>query len=305
MAKIKILEVGPRDGLQNEAKALTVAQRIQLISKLSDAGLVNIEIGAFVSPKWVPQMTGTNKVVKSIYKKQSSGSIGKGVKFSSLVPNIHGMQEAIKTPIKEIAIFAACSESFSKKNINCSIKESFERFAEVIKVARKNKIKVRGYLSTAFGCPYEGKVSQARVVSLIEKLLDMGIYEVSVGDTIGVATPKQVEQLLKKSKHISNSKIAMHFHDTRGTALANVLKSLDMGIIKFDSSIGGLGGCPYARGASGNLATEDLAYMLQGMGLNANIDIEKMVKIKLWIEKILGRELPSHVGRSGLPTLLS
>ena len=300
--KIKIVEVGPRDGLQNEKSPLSLTTRYQLVKKLADAGLKNIEVGAFVSPKWVPQMAGSGRLVKKVFDKQKQGQLPKDLNFSALVPNPRGMEDALKTPIKEVAIFGACSESFSRKNINCSIDESFDRFAEVLKMARQNKIRVRGYLSTAFGCPYEGNVSQTRVVKLVSRMLDLGVFEVSLGDTIGVATPKQVNDLLKRlNRAVVLNKIAMHFHDTRGTALANVYASLQFGIRSFDTSVGGLGGCPYAKGASGNQATEDLAYMLEGMGDSTGLDINKLVSMRQWLEKRVGHSLPSHVGQAGLP----
>lgn len=300
--KVKVVEVGARDGLQNEETPLDLATRWQFIKKLSKTGLKNIEVGAFVSPKWVPQMAGSDMLVKKSLKAKADSKIHKSVKFSALVPNVRGMEDALKTGIKEIAIFGASSESFSEKNINCSIAESFHRFEKVMQMAKKNKVKVRGYLSTAFGCPYEGKVKRQKVYPLVQKMLDLGVYEVSIGDTIGVATPKQVNEFLKGlSNEVDLNKIAMHFHDTRGTALANVYASLNYDIKTYDSSIGGLGGCPYAVGASGNLATEDLIYMLEGMGIKTGVDIESLIQIKRWIEDKLGRALPSHVGRSGLP----
>lgn len=302
MKKIKIVEVGARDGLQNEKKLVSTATRIKFIEKLSSAGLKHIEIGAFVSPKWVPQMASSDKVVNSILKKQKSGKLQKSIKYSCLVPNMRGFEDAIKTDIKEIAIFGSCSEAFSQRNINCSVAESFKRFDKVIYSAKKHKIKVRGYLSMAFGDPYDGKISPIKVASLAEKLIDKGVYEVSIGDTIGVATPKQVIAVIKalKKKSIPLSKIAMHFHDTRGTALANVYASLENDITIFDSSIGSLGGCPYAPGSLGNLATEDLVYMLEEMGYKTGISIPELIKIKKWIEKIVDRPLASHVGNAGL-----
>ncbi len=302
MKTIKIVEVGARDGLQNEKKTISVATRIKFIEKLSKAGLKNIEIGAFVSPKWVPQMDSSDKVINSILKKQKKGALKKNIKYSCLVPNMKGFEAAIKTDIKEIAIFGSCSEAFSQRNINCSVAESFKRFDDVIVASKKHKIKVRGYLSMAFGDPYDGKISPAKVASLAKKLIDKGVYEVSIGDTIGVATPKQVKLVIKalKKKNIPISKIAMHFHDTRGTALANVYASLQEGIAVFDSSIGSLGGCPYAPGSLGNLSTEDLVYMLQEMGYKTGISIPELIKIKKWIEKIVDRPLASHVGNAGL-----
>lgn len=292
---IKIVEVGPRDGLQNESRILTPKEKIAFVNRLSKTGLKFIEFGAFVSPKWVPQMSGSDQVAQSL--KHSK----KQITYSALVPNLMGLEQALKYNVKEVAIFAAASESFSKRNINCNIEESFERFEHVMKVTKSKKIKVRGYLSTVFACPFEGVIPTHVVVKLTQRLLALGCYEVSLGDTIGVATPKQVEALLKslKKAKVPFNKIAMHFHDTRGTALANVLKSMDMGIRIFDSSLGGLGGCPYAPGALGNLATEDLVYMLEGMGYRTGVDLNQLVKTHDWIQSIIGRPLNSHVGLSG------
>ena len=299
---IRIIEVGPRDGLQNEKKSLDLSTRIELIKRLADSGLKQIEVGAFVSPKWVPQMSESVDVAKEIVRLQELKQIAADVEFTSLVPNMRGMEDALKTGLKEVAIFGSCSEAFSKKNINCSIAESFVRFRSVAEVAHRHKFKLRGYLSVAFGCPYEGKVSEQRVVRLVRAMVKLGVYEVSIGDTIGVATPKQVESLLKKVKRVSSlDKIAMHFHDTRGTALANVYASLKEGVRAFDSSIGGLGGCPYAKGASGNLATEDLVYLLKGMGLKTSADLEKLIHLRKWLEEKIGHELPAKVSRAGLP----
>ena len=288
MKSVHIVEVGARDGLQNEKKILTVPTRVEFIKKLSSAGLQRIEAGAFVSPKWVPQMVHTDKVLKKIRGSK---------RYSVLVPNERGMFQAIESGVKEVAIFGSCSDTFSKGNINRTIKESFRIFESVVRLAKRHKIRVRGYLSTSFGCPYEGSVSQAKVASLTQKILDMGVYEVSIGDTIGVATPRQVENLLKLflKKGISLKKVALHLHDTRGVALANVLMGLRCGVNTFDSSLGGLGGCPYAQGASGNLATEDLVYMLHGMGFKTGVNLKKLTEIKPWIEKKVGRSLPSKV----------
>lgn len=293
---VKIVEVGPRDGLQNEIRILSPKEKLEFIRKLSLTGLKHIEFGAFVSPKWVPQMAGSDKVAKHLARKKQSS-----IAYHALVPNLIGLEAAIRHKVKHISIFAAASESFSQKNINCSIEESFERFEPVMEVARKKKIKVRGYLSTVFACPFEGKIAESKVVNLTQRLLDIGCYEVSLGDTIGVATPKQVESLLKrfKQKKIAFKKLAMHFHDTRGTALANVLRSLDMGVRTFDSSLGGLGGCPYAPGALGNLATEDLVYMLDGMGYKTGVNLQKLVQTHHWAQEIIGHPLKSHVGQSG------
>ena len=238
MNKVKIVEVGPRDGLQNESTHLDLGSRFDFIRHLAASGLKRIEVGAFVSPQWVPQMEGSHELITDLYRRLDE--FPKDVRFSALVPNVKGMTDALTTPISEVAVFGACSESFSKKNINCSIKESLERFQIVVALARKNKRKVRGYLSVAFGCPYEGAVSEARVVELVQAYFKMGIYEVSIGDTIGVATPQQVRSLLTKlkRKRLPFKNIAMHLHDTRGTALANVLASLDLGIRKQSSQIG-------------------------------------------------------------------
>lgn len=299
--KIRIIEVGPRDGLQNEKKSLDVPTRVELIKKLAEAGVRRIEVGAFVSPQFVPQMSSSIELVRAVLKEQGSGGISNEVQFSCLVPNVRGMEDALKSGIQEVAIFGACSETFSKKNINCSIAESFIRFRQVMEMAQYHKIRVRGYLSTVFGCPYEGRVAESRVLRLVRAMLKLGVYEVSLGDTIGVATPKQVESLLKKIKRITPYKnIAMHFHDTRGTSLANVYASYKLGVSTFDASVGGAGGCPYAKGATGNLATEDLVHMLKGMGIPLQIDLEKLIQIKVWLEQKLDRELPSRVGRAGV-----
>lgn len=300
--KVQIVEVGARDGLQNEEKTIPWNKKTRLIKELSRSGLQRIEAGAFVSPKWVPQMADSLKVAKHILKDQASGKLPRTVRYSCLVPNEKGMELALQSGIKEIAIFGASSESFSKRNINCSIAESFERFKNIVKLAKKNRIKVRGYLSTAFGCPYEGQVSQAKVARLVKRMFDLGVYEVSVGDTIGVATPKQVESVISKiEKQVGLKNIAMHFHDTRGTALANVHQSLQMGVRVFDSSVGGLGGCPYAKGAAGNLATEDLVYMLHGLGFKTDVNLDKLMSIRHWLQKELSRELPAKVSRAGHP----
>ena len=299
---VQIVEVGPRDGLQNEKKNLTLQQRYDLIKRLSHAGIERIEIGAFVSKDWVPQMSDSMELVKKVLAAQASGELPAKARYSTLVPNLKGMELAVQSGIKEVAIFGASTESFSKKNINCSIAESFVRFRQVMDLAKPNKIKVRGYLSMAFGCPYEGRVDESRVVRLVRAMLKLGVYEVSIGDTIGVATPLQVESLLKKVKKVTPlSKIAMHFHDTRGTALANVLAAYRMGVKVFDTSVGGLGGCPYAKNATGNLATEDLMYMLDGMHLKFAGKVEPLIEMRSWIQSAVDHELPAKVSKSGLP----
>ncbi len=299
--KITLVEMGLRDGLQNEKTLIDVPTRIEMALRLVKAGARRIELGAFVRPDWVPQMAGSKEVVNAVLSLQKKGQISEKVIFSVLVPNEHGFNDALATGIKEIAIFAACSESFSKKNINCSIEESFARFLPVMALARKHKIKVRGYLSVCFGCPFEGPVPEARVVQLAHKMFKMGAYEISIGDTIGVAHVGQVESLLKKLKSkVPLKNIAGHFHDTRGQALANIERAFQMGVKTFDSSLGGLGGCPYAPGATGNVATEDVVYMFHGMKVKTGLDIESLLEINPWIAEKVRHELPSRVGKIGL-----
>jgi hydroxymethylglutaryl-CoA lyase len=300
MAKIKIVEMGPRDGLQNEKNIFKINTRTEFICRLVDAGLENIEIGAFVSPQKIPQMSGSADVVKSI----NSTYPDRKINFPVLVPNEKGMMDALAASAREVAVFTAASESFSMANINCTIEESFQRFEPVFKLAQKNKIKVRGYLSTCFYCPFEGKVKPQKVVALAKRLIKMGCYEVSIGDTIGAANPKEVKvlvQMLKKS--IPVKQIAMHFHDTRGTAIANILESLKLGVTTFDSSLGGIGGCPYAPGAQGNVSTEDVVFMLEGMGLKTGVDLAKLIEVNHWMAKQMDHPLPSKVGKAGLPKL--
>ncbi len=299
---IRIVEVGPRDGLQNEKKYLDFSVRLELIQKLVDSGLKTIEIGAFVSSEKIPQMAQSLEItqkINDIYNIRKSKN-----QFPVLVPNERGMQDALKAHIKEVAIFTAASETFNQANINCSIEESFERFHPVLNLAKKNKIKVRGYLSTCFYCPYEGKIKPQKVVLLAKRLLQLGCYEVSIGDTIGAAAPTEVATVLKGLKtEIRGKKIAMHFHDTRGTALANVLESLKYGVKTFDSSIGGLGGCPYAPGAQGNVSTEDIVYMLHGMGLKTGINLQKLIETNQWLSEKMEKPLVSRVAKAGLPKL--
>ncbi len=300
--KISIVEVGPRDGLQNEKKVLSEEVRLQFARRLAKAGIKNIELGAFVSPKWVPQMAGSGPLMQKALQLQRQGEISKDVIFSALVPNQKGMEDAIQIGVKNVSIFASASETFSQKNINCSIEESFVRFTEVLARAKPLKMKVRGYLSMCFGCPFEGEVPEQQVVRLVKRLTKLGVYEVSIGDTIGVAHPKQVRSLVGKLvKAVGSKKLAMHFHDTRGTALANILASLDFGIRTFDSSLGGLGGCPHAPAATGNVATEDVLYMLHGMGFSSGINLPELIAINKWMAGEIGHELPSLVGKAGLP----
>ena len=292
MSTIRLVELGPRDGLQNEKITLSVEMRVQFIEKLIECGMRNIETGAFVSPRWVPQMAKSSEVLTNLRAKQKMGEIPQSIRLLNLVPNLKGLEEALKSGVQEIAVFTAASETFSKKNTNATIKESLIRIEEVINIAKKNKLKIRGYISTCWYCPFEGKIAESKVLKLAEKLHDLGVYEVSVGDTIGAATPNKVRSLNKKLiKSIGVKNLAMHFHDTRGTALANILASLDMGIRAFDSSLGGLGGCPYAPGAAGNVATEDVVYMLHGMGFKTGYDLEKLQEVNKWAGPLLGRKL--------------
>ncbi|MEM7647471.1 MAG: hydroxymethylglutaryl-CoA lyase [Pseudomonadota bacterium] len=300
MAKVNIVEMGLRDGLQNEAVHLSVLQRFQLLKKIDEAGVRRVELGAFVSPKWVPQMSDTAKLFKKSLRAQEQKKLNSQLRLSALVPNLRGLVDADKARVKEVAVFGAASETFSQKNINCSIKESLQKFTDVVGEAQKKKIKTRAYLSTIFACPYEGKIPLKKVLSLVEKYLELGVYEVSLGDTIGVGSPKQVRALLKGvSKMASRKKIALHFHDTRGTAIANILASLDLGYTTFDTSIGGLGGCPYAPGAAGNVATEDVVYMLNEMGCSTGISLDKLIKTTHWMNRQVGRQLPSKLSLAG------
>ena len=301
MKKVKIVEVGLRDGLQNESTVLTLEQRFALMQKLVQSGIKFIEVGAFVSPKWVPQMAQTQEMTQLVLSDLKSKKLLKKISPSVLVPNEIGMKQAIDSGIKEVAIFAATSESFSKKNINCSIDESFERFIPVMKLARKHKIKVRGYLSTCFGCPFEGDIDEKKVVAIAQKMNRLGVYEISIGDTIGVAHVGQVTSLFKKLiKVIPKRKLAGHFHDTRGQALANILAAYELGISVFDSSLGGLGGCPYAPGAAGNVATEDVVYMFQTMKVDTNLNLSKLIQTNQWLKPLMNHPLSSKVGEVGL-----
>jgi hydroxymethylglutaryl-CoA lyase len=285
---VTVVEVGPRDGLQNEAASLTVDERVLFCERLIAAGLRVIEVGAFVSPKWIPQMAGSDEVFRRIK------GVGRA-KLPVLVPNRHGFELARAAGVREIAIFTAASETFNKKNINASIDESFARFGEFVPEAKGEGMWVRGYVSTCFGCPYEGQVAPEKVVSVAGRLVEMGCDEVSVGDTIGVGVPSQVVDVVSRLRDaLPLSQLAVHFHDTRGTALANVLAALEEGVSIVDSSAGGLGGCPYAPGASGNLATEDLLYMLHGMGIETGVDLDAVAAASRALMPGLGHGLPSR-----------
>jgi hydroxymethylglutaryl-CoA lyase len=293
---VTVVEVGPRDGLQNEAAPLTVEDRVDLCRRLLDAGLRVLEVGAFVSPKWVPQMAGSAEVLKSVAGRP-------GVKTPVLVPNRKGFEDARAAGAREIAVFTAASETFNRKNINASIDESFRRFAEFLPEARAEGTWIRGYVSTCFGCPYEGPVDPAKVLEVVTRLADAGCDEVSVGDTIGVAVPTQTTDVMGRLKDaLRDLSLAVHFHDTRGTALANVVAALQLGISVVDSSAGGLGGCPYAPGASGNLATEDLLYLLHGMGIETGIDLEAVARASRALAPRLGHPLPSRYLQAGPST---
>ncbi|XP_015178124.1 PREDICTED: hydroxymethylglutaryl-CoA lyase, mitochondrial [Polistes dominula] len=290
---VKIVEVGPRDGLQNESKIVSTNTKIQLINKLSETGLRTIETTSFVSPKWIPQMADNVELYKQIKKNPD-------VSYPVLVPNLKGLDNALKVGVKEIAIFGAASETFTKKNINCTIAESVTNFTAVIKQAKEHNVKVRGYVSCIVGCPYEGYIEPKVVVNLSSLMLDLGCYEISLGDTIGVGTPKYIKKLLKELQMISSnddmSKFALHCHDTYGQAIANIYVGLENGIRVFDSSIAGLGGCPYAAGASGNVATEDLLYLLHQQGLETGVNVNKIVEIGNYICNELDRKNQSKAG---------
>lgn len=287
---VTVVEVGPRDGLQNEKQSISVETKVELINKLADAGLSIIESGSFVSPKWVPQMAASDEVFAHIQRKP-------GVKYTALAPNMRGLESAIASNVEEIAIFTAASEAFSQKNINCSIDDSIERFKPMMALAAQKGISVRGYVSCIFACPYQGKVTHKEVLSVTEKLFELGCYEVSLGDTTGVGTATQTQALLKEvSSFHKQDTIGLHFHDTYGQAVANTFASLEMGYRIFDASVAGLGGCPYAKGATGNVATEDIVYLLHGAGLQTGIDLQALAEAGQFISQALNRPTQSHVG---------
>ncbi len=293
-ARATVTEVGPRDGLQNEKEVLPAAVKAAFVEALSDAGLREIEVSSFVSPKWVPQLADAEEVFRLLRPRE-------GVVYSALVPNAKGLERALACGAKRVAVFAAATESFSRKNVNASVAESIERFRPVLEGARAAGVPVRGYVSTAFGCPYEGPVAPAAAARVCRQLLELGCAEVSVGDTIGVATPRRVLEGLEalEAAGVPRERTALHFHDTRGTALANVLASLQEGYASFDSSAGGLGGCPYAPGAGGNLATEDLLYLLEGLGVATGVSLEGVRAASRGVERALGRPLQGRVFRAG------
>jgi len=286
---VRIVEVGPRDGLQNESSPVATDIKIELINRLSDTGLVNIESTSFVSPKWVPQMGDAKDVLAGI-KQQP------GISYSALTPNMRGLEGAIESKVKEVAVFVAATDEFNKKNLNCTVKESMEMIKPVVANALLEGMKVRGYVSCVMGCPYAGAVDPQQVALLSKELMDMGCYEVSLGDTIGKGTPLLAQAVFKETaKLIPVTTLAAHFHDTYGQALANILAVLQLGISVIDSSVGGLGGCPYAKGASGNVATEDVLYMLHGLNINTGIDLNKIITTGNFITQHLGRPNASKV----------
>jgi isopropylmalate/homocitrate/citramalate synthase len=292
MKKVRLVEVGPRDGLQNEAGEVPTAIKVELIERLADAGLPAVEATAFVSPKWVPQMADHTEVLERVRRKP-------GVSYPVLTPNLKGFEAARAAGATEVAVFGAASEAFSKKNINCSIAESLDRFRPIVELSLKEKIRVRGYVSCVLGCPYEGEVAPARVSEVAGALHDMGCYEISLGDTIGVGTPGKAKAMIEAcARRVPLERLAGHYHDTYGQALANIYASLEAGVTTFDASVAGLGGCPYAAGASGNVATEDVVYMLHGLGIETGVDLRRLVEIGRWICGVLGREPASKVNKA-------
>lgn len=282
--KVKIIEVGPRDGLQNEAQNVPVEVKVKLIEMLVEAGLTSIEAGAFVSPKWVPQMAASAEVYQQVTKSP-------GISYPMLVPNMRGLEQAIESGVEEIALFAAASETFSQKNTNCSIDESIDRFTEVVIRAQAEAMRIRGYISCALGCPYEGEVDIEVVTRLTQRLQDIGCYEISIADTIGVGTANKAQALFEQvARVVPVQQLAAHFHDTYGQALANIYAVLECGVAVIDSSVAGLGGCPYAKGATGNVATEDVVYMLDGMDVETGVDMEKLLTAGVYINSFLKRE---------------
>ena len=291
-ASVRIVEVGARDGLQNEKTIVPTAVKIELIDRLSDTGLRTIEATSFVSPKWVPQLADAAEVFSAILKRP-------GVSYPVLVPNLQGYERARAAGATEIAVFTAASEAFNRKNINASIDESIERFAPVVERANADGVKVRGYVSTVLGCPYQGDVPLSDVVRVAERLHALGCYEISLGDTIGIGTPAKARAMLRAvAAEVPIAALAVHFHDTRGQALANILACLEEGVAVVDSSVSGTGGCPYAKGATGNVASEDVVYMLHGMGIETGVDLDKLIETGRWLSAQLARDNGSKVGKA-------
>ena len=291
---VRLVEVGPRDGLQNEKQPISVADKVRLVDDLTAAGLSYVEVGSFVSPKWVPQMAGSAEVFAGIERKP-------GVTYAALTPNLKGFEAALEAKVEEVAVFAAASEAFSQKNINCSIAESLQRFVPLMEAAKAAKVRVRGYVSCVLGCPYDGDIAPAQVASVACELFAMGCYEVSLGDTIGTGTAGKTRAMIEVvGRDIPRERLAGHFHDTYGQALPNIYASLLEGINVFDSSVAGLGGCPYAKGATGNVATEDALYLLQGLGIETGVDMDKLIAAGQRICEVLGKANGSRVARARL-----
>lgn len=291
---VRLVEVGPRDGLQNEKQPISVADKVRLVDDLTAAGLSYIEVGSFVSPKWVPQMAGSAEVFAGIQRQP-------GVTYAALTPNLKGLEAALEAKVEEVAVFAAASEAFSQKNINCSIADSLQRFVPLMEAAKAADVRVRGYVSCVLGCPYDDEISPEQVASVARELYAMGCYEVSLGDTIGTGTPSKTRHLINVvGRDIPRDRLAGHFHDTYGQALANIYASLLEGINVFDSSVAGLGGCPYAKGATGNVATEDVLYLLQGLGIETGVDMDKLIAAGQRICEVLGKANGSRVARARL-----
>lgn len=291
---VRVVEVGPRDGLQNEKQPIAVQDKVQLVNQLTEAGFSYIEVGSFVSPKWVPQMAGSAEVFAHIQRKP-------GVTYAALAPNLQGFEAALAANVEEVAVFAAASEAFSQRNINCSIAQSLQRFEPILAAAKQHGVRVRGYISCVLGCPYQGQVTPAEVAAVANELRAMGCYEISLGDTLGVGSAGQTRQLFDYvARDIPREQLAGHFHDTYGQALANVYAALCEGISVFDSSVAGLGGCPYAKGASGNLATEDLLYLLEGLNIETGINLQQVIRAGQRVCQLLGRENGSKVARARL-----
>jgi hydroxymethylglutaryl-CoA lyase len=290
--KVRLVEVGPRDGLQNEQQQVSTATKIELITRLADCGMATIEATAFVSPKWVPQMADAAAVMAGIERRP-------GVVYPVLVPNEQGLESALAAGATEVVVFAAASDAFSQKNINCTIRESLERFRPVLVRAKAAGVKVRGYVSCALGCPYQGEVASTAVADVAWALFEMGCYEISLGDTIGSGTPEKNKAMIESvARRVPIKKLAGHYHDTRGMAIANIYAALQMGVNVFDGAVGGLGGCPYAKGASGNVATEDVVWLLQGLGIDCGVDLNKLVDTAAWVSGQLGRAPASKVAQA-------
>jgi hydroxymethylglutaryl-CoA lyase len=290
--KVKIVEVGPRDGLQNEKEIISAEIKIELVDRLTQAGFANIEAASFVSPKWVPQMATSAEVMAAIARKP-------GVVYSVLVPNMKGFEAALAARADEVVIFGAASEAFSQKNINCSIAESIERFRDVAKAAGQHGMRLRGSISCSFGCPYQGEVSADSVTDVVRRLRDLGCDEIDIADTIGVATPRKVQAIMQRAaKEFPIGRLSGHFHDTYGQALANIYASLEVGVSIFHASVAGLGGCPYAKGATGNVATEDVLYLMRGLGIDTRVDLDAVVDAGQFISRYLGRKAVSRAGNA-------